>query len=139
MCQHDDRFNTLALQFFSVFLDSRYFFIGCQELNAYQAGWSYFAWRSFCYHTDKSDFHAAYFFNNIRVDDWLLVHTVNHVGIDVIKVCASMSYIFVLRINTAENLCFQCFNALVKFMVTQCSDVELHQVHPFMGRLITLK
>ncbi|MNC27911.1 hypothetical protein D3C75_761000 [compost metagenome] len=42
------------------------------------------------------------------------------------------------RIYTAINLCFQRCDTLVKLMVAQISDIELHQVHPFQCGLVAL-
>ncbi|MNC12327.1 hypothetical protein D3C75_600460 [compost metagenome] len=139
MCKHNDRLNTFFLKLFCIFLNSYHFIRSRQEVYAYKAGRGYLTRGRLRYNTDKSDFHAAYFFYDVRIDDRLIVGTVYHIGIDVIKISTGMGNFIVLRINTAENLCFQCWNALVKLMVAQCSDIKSHHVHPYMCWLVTFK
>ncbi|MNI35699.1 hypothetical protein D3C73_897330 [compost metagenome] len=139
MRKHDDRFYTLVLKFFCIFLNSFYFFSSGQEFHAGCSGRRYLAWSSLGHNADESDFYAAHFFDDVRVNDRLAGCAVHRVGIDIIKIRSQVGYVTVLRIDAAENLCLQCSYTLVKLMVTQSSYIKAHHVHPHMSRLIAFQ
>ncbi|MNB90738.1 hypothetical protein D3C75_378000 [compost metagenome] len=139
MGQNDDCLYTLALQLGCVFLNSLCFFFGGQEVYASCACRRNLAWRCFGNQTDKSDFDACDFFNNIRIDDRFACRIVNRVGIHVVEVCTGVNDALILRIFTAVQLGLQRIHALIELMVAEGTDIKAHHVHPLDRRLVALQ
>ncbi|MNI75965.1 hypothetical protein D3C73_1321590 [compost metagenome] len=138
MGKDNNRFNALLLKLCSIFANRRNLFLSAQESHTGCAGRRYLAWRCFGNHADKSDFNAAYFFDGIRFDNRFPCIFIYCIGINIVKIHRCMGNFFIYWVYTAKNLCFKCCDTLVKLMVAQSSDIELHQVHPFQRRLVAL-